>query len=160
MVAEPHRRKIKMAKNTGLFDVDFSKIASEFKLPLKMPLVDVEQLMAIQRKNIEAFTAANQLTVEGVQALLRRQAEIVKETVEEAGSMVSELVAAGTPEDKMVRQVELLKSAYEHAISNAKELAELASKSNGEAAEIIAGRITDSLDEIKGVAKKTARKAA
>lgn len=145
-----------MVKNTGPFDVDFTKMVGEFKLPL----VDMDQMMAIQRKNIEAFTAANQLTVEGLQALMRRQAEIVKSSVEEAGSIVSELVAAGTPEDKMVRQVELMKSAYEHAMSNAKELAELASKSNGEAAEIIAARITDSLDEIKSVAKKGSRKAA
>lgn len=155
-----------MAKTSALFDVDFTKLLGDFKMPTSMPSlpmampIDMDQLMAISRKNIEAFTAANQLTVEGVQALMRRQAEIVKETVEEASSMMTELVAAGTPEDKMARQVELIKSAYEHAMTNAKELSELAAKSNGEAAEIISSRITSSLDEIKGVAKKAGRKAA
>ena len=144
-----------MAKNTP-FDMDITKLMADFKLPL----IDVQQIMAISRKNIEAVTAANQLAVEGIQAVLKRQAEIVQESIKEANSIVSEITAAGTPEDKIIRQVELVKQAYEHAISNTKELAELAAKSNEEAIEVISGRVTDSLDEIKAVTKKTGKKAA
>lgn len=144
-----------MAKNTP-FDMDITKLMSDFK----MPMIDVQQIMTISRKNIEAMTAANQLAAEGIQAIMRRQAEIVQESLKEANSLVSEIAAAGTPEDKIVRQVELVKQAYEHALSNTKELAELAAKSNEEAIEVIAARVSDTLDEIKAVTKKTTKKAA
>lgn len=145
-----------MAKNTP-FDMDITKMMADFK----MPMLDVQQIMTISRKNIEAMTAANQLAVEGIQACLKRQAEIVQESLKEANSIVTEMAAAGTPEDKIVRQVELVKQAYENAISNTKELAEIAAKSNGEAIELISERVSDSLDEIKAVTKKaTTKKAA
>lgn len=145
-----------MAKTNTPFDTDITKIMSGFQLPM----IDVQQIMTISQKNIEAMTAANQVAVEGMQALVRRQAEIVKESIEEVSSLVTEITAAGTPEDKMIRQVELIKQAYEQAISNAREIAELAAKSNEEAAEIITGRVAGSLDEIKAVAKKSGKKVA
>ena len=145
-----------MAKSNTPFDTDITKMMGGFQ----MPMIDMQQIITISQKNIEAMTAANQIAVEGMQAMMRRQAEIVKESIEEASSLVSEITAAGTPEDKMVRQVELIKQAYEQALSNARELAELAAKSNEEAAEIITGRVAGSLDEIKAVAKKGAKKAA
>lgn len=145
-----------MAKNTP-FDMDITKMMADFK----MPMLDMQQIMTISRKNIEAMTAANQLAVEGMQAVMKRQAEIVQSSLKEANTLVSEMTAAGTPEDKIVRQVELVKNAYENAISNTKELAEIAAKSNGEAIEVISERVSDSLDEIKAVTKKaTAKKAA
>jgi phasin family protein len=144
-----------MAKNAP-FDVDFSKLMSEFKVPA----VDVQQFVAISRKNIEAMTAANQLAVEGMQAVLKRQAEIVQNSIKDASSLMGEITAAGTPEDKIVRQVELFKQTYENCLSNGRELADIAAKCNGEAMEVISGRVCDSLDEIKAVARKTAKKAA
>lgn len=145
-----------MAKNTP-FEMDITKIMTDYKLPM----IDMQQIITISRKNIEAMTAANQLAVEGIQACLKRQAEIVQESIKEANSIVSEITAAGTPEDKIIRQVELMKSAYESAISSTRELAEIATKSNEEAAEIISCRVCDTLDEIKSVAKKaTGKKAA
>lgn len=145
-----------MAKNTP-FDMDITKMMADFKLPM----VDMQQWMTISRKNIEAMSAANQLAVEGMQAMIKRQAEIVQESIKDANSLVSEITAAGTPEDKILRQVELVKSAYENALSNTKELAEIAAKSNEEAIEVISGRVSDSLDEIKAVTKKaTGKKAA
>ena len=53
---------------------DFSKMFSEFKIPG----FDMQALVATQRRNIEAVTAANQLAVEGVQAVMRRQTEIIE----------------------------------------------------------------------------------
>ena len=51
-------------------DMDVQKMMGEFKLPN----VDVDAVVAAQKKNIEALTSANQLAVEGMQAIARRQA--------------------------------------------------------------------------------------
>ena len=130
--------------------MDLTKIMAEYKVPG----VDVEAMMAAQRKNIEALTAANQLAVEGVQAVMRRQAEILRQTMEEASSMMSEMVAAGTPEDKVSKQAELAKTAFEKALANMKELAEMVAKSNSEAADVLSNRVKESIEEVKAAIAK------
>lgn len=145
-----------MTKSNPAFDTDISKMMASFKLPM----VDMREWMTISQKNIEAMTSANQVAAEGFQTLWRRQSEIAQRAMEEATSLMTELTAAGTPEDKLARQIELVKNAYETALANAKELSELAAKSNEEATEVLAERVSDSLEEIKAVTKKATKKAA
>ncbi|MGQ9367661.1 phasin family protein [Azospirillum sp. A39] len=136
-----------MANQTGnpFLDMDFSKMLGD----MKVPGVDMDAILASQRRNIEAVAMANQLAMEGVQAVVRRQAEILRQTAEETSRMMSELAAAGTPEDKVAKQAELVKTAFEKALANARELAELMAKSNTEAAEVLSKRVSASLDELK-----------
>ena len=145
-----------MAKANPFFDVDMSKFADVSKLmsEFKLPGVDVEFVLASQQKNIQALTAANQLAFEGFQAVVRRQSEIVRQTMEQTSSMVTELMAAGSPEDKVAKQADLVKLAFEKALSNARELAELVAKSNSEAADVINKRVSESLEEVKAVVAK------
>src|SRR5262249_17219980 len=68
-----------------------------------------------------------------------------------------EVMAAGSPEDKAARQTELAKEAFERAIANMRELAEMVTKAQTEANEVITKRGTESLDEMKDLlAKKRA----
>ena len=145
-----------MAKANPFFDVDVSKFADVSKLisEFKLPGVDVESVLASQQKNIQALTAANQLALEGFQAVVRRQSEIVRQTMEQTSSMMTELMAAGSPEDKVAKQADLVKLAFEKALSNARELAELVAKSNSEAADVINKRVSESLEEVKAVVTK------
>lgn len=136
-----------MAKTTGnpFLDIDVTKFLGDYKVPG----VDMDSLLASQRKNIEAITAANQLAVEGLQAVIRRQAEILRQSLEESSALMSDLMAAGSPEDKAAKQTDLVKAAFEKALANSRELAELVAKSNTEAAEILSRRFSESLDELK-----------
>jgi phasin family protein len=145
-----------MAKTNPFFDVDMSKFADVSKLmsEFKLPGVDVESVLASQQKNIQALTAANQLAIEGFQAVVRRQSEIVRQTMEQTSSMMTELMAAGSPEDKVAKQADLVKLAFEKALANARELAELVAKSNSEAADVINKRVSESLEEVKAVVAK------
>ena len=141
----------KQSSGNPFLEFDLSKVLGDYKVPG----LDVESILASQRKNIEAVTAANQLAIEGLQAVLRRQAEIVRSSVEEAGSYVNQVAAAGTPEEKAAKQAELVKVAFEKALSNIKELAELVAKSNTEAADVLSKRVSESLDEVKAAIAKT-----
>jgi len=126
-------------------ETDLTKIFSEFRIPG----LDIESLVATQRRNIEAVTAANQLAVEGMQAVIRRQGEIIRQMVEESGSAMRDLMSAGAPEQKIAQQADLVKSAFEKALANLRELTEMVAKSNTEAADVLTKRIGDSLTELK-----------
>jgi len=131
-------------------EFDIAKIYSDFKVPG----VDMETMVASQRKNIEALTQANKLAFEGLQAMFKRQVEIVRASFEESTSVARQLVDNGTPQEKAVRQTELTKEALEQALANSRELSEIIAKSNAEAFELLNKRFFQVLDEIRdGLAK-------
>jgi phasin family protein len=132
-------------------EMDALKLLGEFKLPG----IDLEKLADAQRKNVEALTSANQLVAEGFQAVARRQAEILRQTLEQAGRSMRELMDQSAPEDRMAKQTELAKSAFEAALSNMRELAEMIAKANTEAFDVINGRVSQSLDELKDMIKRS-----
>ena len=152
-----------MARANPFGDFDFTKMMDPSKLmgdfpklmgDFKVPGVDVEAVVSSQRRNLEALGEANKLAVEGLQAVAKRQTEIFRQMMEEASHAMREMMAAGSPEDKASRQTELVKEAFTRAIGNMRELAEMVSKSQGEAFDVINKRVTDSLDELKSVMAK------
>ena len=145
-----------MTKPTSypFFEMDISKLLTGFKVPG----VDTDAIVAANRKNIEAVTAANKLAIEGMQAVGRRQAEILRSTVEEAGALLTQSLTPASPEAKVAQQAELVKTAFEKALGNMKELAEMVAKSNTEAANVISKRVSESLEELKGAMAKAVKK--
>src|SRR5712692_1555204 len=124
---------------------DVTKVMGDFRVPG----IDIEAAVSSQRKNIEALTQANQLAVEGVQALMRRQIEITRQAMEDFSAMFRDVVQQnGSPADSITKHAEYSKLAIEKGLWNAKELNELVSKANSEAFNFIRKRATESLDEV------------
>jgi len=137
-------------------DFDFTKFdMTKYLGDFKVPGVEVEALVASQRKNIEALTQANKVAFEGIQALFKRQVEIARQTIEESASVARQVVEAGTPQEKALRQTELTKEAFEQALANARELSEIVAKSNSEAFDLLNKRFFQTLDELKESIAKT-----
>ena len=130
-----------------LFDTDITKYMAQFKVPT----VDVDALMAAQRKNFEAIAAANQCALEGVGALVRRQGEIVRESVESYAAAVKDLLAEGSVEEKAGKQAELTKKSYDRAVANARELSDMLAKTGNEAFGVINDRIREGMTEVQNL---------
>lgn len=132
------------------WDMDFSKMMADYKVPG----MDMDALMAAQRKNMEALTQANRLAYEGMQAVATRQAEILRQSMEEMTKAMRDMMAAGAPEEKVSQQAEMMKGQFEKTLANMRELSEMVAKSNTEAADVINQRIAAQLEEIKQLADK------
>jgi phasin family protein len=132
-------------------DFDFSKFADLKALgtPFKVPGVDTEAVLEMQRKNIEALTAANRVAFEGAQAIAERQVEILRQVMTNTVEATKSLTEANSPQDRMAKQAELVQGGYETACANVRELTEMNAKANAEAAELITKRVSESLDEVK-----------
>ncbi len=138
-------------------DFDPTKMADEFTKAMKqfnLPGVDVDSLVAAQKKNMEALTNANRVAFEGAQAVAKRQAEILQETMNEASKGLDVISKVGSPPEAAAKQAEFAKDAFERALGNMRELAEMVSKSREEATSTINGRISESLGEIKDMVLK------
>jgi phasin family protein len=138
-------------KHTFL-DMDVGKAFAGFNFPG----LDVESLVAYQRKNLEALTQANQLAVEGVQAVARRQVELARQAVDEASVLVRELTQPGAPEERIAKGAEYAKTAFEKGVANARELAELVTKANTEAFAVLQKRVAEGFEEMRDYAKQRA----
>lgn len=120
----------------------------------KYPGVDFKNLFSVQRRNIEAFSAANQVVTESFQALARRQAEIFQENTQEALQLAKEIFSAGgNPEAATTKQTEYLRNLVESGISNLRELLEVTSKSSIEAFDVINKRVAESVSELAEAAE-------
>lgn len=132
------------------FVPDMTKLFGEFKVPG----VDVETILATQRRNIEALTRANQLAIEGFQTVARRQAEIVRGGIEEATALARDVARSRTPEDFMAYQTEAAKKALEQSLLNARELSEIATRAGNEAVDVLSQRLGETIDEARAIAAK------
>jgi phasin family protein len=137
-----------------LFDFDITKYMGDFKVPG----VDVESLVSSQRRNIEALTQANRLAYDGLQAVLKRQAEILRQTMDEVSQVTKDIAEPGSPQDKAAKQTDLAKDAFERSLSNMRELAEMIAKANNEAFDLLNKRFTQNLDEMRDAYVKTGKK--
>jgi phasin family protein len=136
-----------MAKQQGSpYDMtDLAKMMRDYQ----MPGVDWQELMASQQKNVAALTKANQLLMQGAQTVMQRQIEILQRAMAEAVEASQELMKESDPQAGAQKRFELARASFEAAIKNMRELAELATKSNQEALEVINQRAVESFEEIK-----------
>ena len=129
----------------NFFDFDVTKMFADFRY---RPF-DVEAVWAAQRRNIEALSQANQLAVEGVQALARRQIELTRETFEGFSTLLRDMAQPASAEDRIAKNTEYAKQMIEKGVNHGREVAMLATKAGTEAAEVLHKRATESLDEIR-----------
>ena len=130
-----------VAGETPVFD--FTKLMSQFQLPG----VDFTALVDRERKNIEALVKANRIAFEGWQRLVRRQAEMLEETMKK-------VVADAGQEDAIKKRADLAKEGFEKALANMRELADMGSKSQREAFEVVRKRIEENVEGIRNLGKQ------
>lgn len=129
---------------------DFSKLFENYQA---IPF-DMKGFLETQRKNIQALSEANQLAMEGLQAIAQRQTEILSQIVEDNSSLAKEIMNEGTPEEKMAKNAKLFKTVYQRTVSNMKELSEIINKSNQDASNVINKRVTATMNEIQSSLEK------
>lgn len=115
---------------------------------------DLQSFMETQRKNLQALTDAQQVAMENLQAIAQRQSVILSQMVEDNATITKQLMTEGTPEEKIAKNADLFKSAYERSVKNMNEIAEMLNQSGQEASAIINKRVTATMNEVKSALEK------
>jgi phasin family protein len=114
---------------------------------LKIPGVDVNAIVESGRKDIEALTQANRQAYESMQALARREAEMLSQTVTELQSALAGL--AGQPAEAASKGSALAKQAVAKTLASMLDVAESASKAQAQAYETLNKRFQERLEELR-----------
>src|SRR4051794_4385426 len=120
-------------------------------LAFKLPGFDLNTVVDIQRRNVEAVTAANQTLVQGLQTVAQHQGEIARQSVKQFQDLLS--VKPASVNEVLVKQIDLTKTAYEKTVADARELGDVVAKVGSEAVDILSRRVVASLDEVKAAAR-------
>jgi phasin family protein len=135
--------------NDSKHGFDFTKLLGDFKVP-GVDFEAFEAIMASQQKNIEALTQANKVAFEGMQAVIKLQGEVIRQAISESVEASKELTSSNsTPQDKLARQGEIAKVAFERTIANSSKMSELITKANTEAFEVLNKRFSEVMTEAK-----------
>ena len=126
--------------------LDFTKLMSQFRLPG----VDFAALVERERKNIEALAKANRIAFEGWQRLVRRQAEMLQETMKK-------VVADAGQEDGIKKRADLAQEGFEKALANMRELAEITTQSQKEVFDVVRKRIEENVEGIQNFGRKAGK---
>ncbi len=141
----------------------FNSFAKLFPVPgfTKLPGFDVTTVLDIQRRNVEALSAANQTLAQGLQTVVQRQGEIARQSVKQFQDLLSVKPSSTSVEETLVKQIDVAKASYEKTVADARELGALVTKVGSEAVDILSHRVVASLDEVKAAAghKETNRTA-
>lgn len=139
--------------SNGEMMLDFRRMMGDWK----MPGFDLEAMAQCQRRNLEAFTRAQQLALEGTQEWMRRNLELARETMEDMSAMMSEFAKPNASmEDRFSRQAEYSKKAVEKGLANFRDLADLMTKAQTNAFGVLSKRMTEGFEEAREMAQPKA----
>ena len=131
------------------FTQPFLDMFNKFGADLRLPKVDVEKLIEVQRRNIDALGHAARAASEGAQALAVKQREILETAFHETTQAVRDFKPNGNPTEVVAKQSEFARKAFETTLQNTRDVAELAKKAAGDPAAIIKDRIQENLKELR-----------
>ncbi len=136
---------------------DMMKQFGDYKAPslASLQAIDVNHIISVSRKNVEACSAASQALAESCQAISRRQAELARAQVEKTLKTAKEQLVNGSPEINTTKQVEFAKTMFESSLNNLREVGELVTKSCFEAFDVLNRRASESIEEMTGAATAT-----
>ncbi len=121
---------------------------------MNVPGVDPDALMVAQKKNMDALMEANAAAAAGFQELFQQQVRIFEETLSEAKTQIEGMAKGDLKAPDPDAQAEILRTAFQKALDNMRELAETAQKTNSEAFRIVSGRVEESMAELKDMVDK------
>jgi phasin family protein len=144
-----------MASDNFPFTFDAEKIKEMFSAT-KLPGIDADAVLATQKKNMDALIEANQVVVAGYQDVFKRQIALFESAFADAKVKLTDAKGQTPTAEQATQNVEAVKTAFEKAAADVKELAELAQKANTGAFEIVKARAEEAVAEFKTAAEKAA----
>jgi len=113
---------------------------------LKMPGIDMAAIVEARRKDVEALVEANKAAYESMQAMGRKQTEMMTQALQVMQAAGKDgLSGSANP----AAQTEVVRAAFEKTVADMKELAEMARRSQAEAMGSITSRAAEHVEEIK-----------
>ncbi|MBT2334292.1 TIGR01841 family phasin [Variovorax paradoxus] len=105
------------------------------------------KLLESGQKDLQALMQANEKSYQGLQTVVQRQTEMIKNAIAEWQTAAKEMPGKDAKAN-LAKLDELGRQSFQRAIDDVKELANLAAKSQADAFELVRQRIQANVDEV------------
>jgi phasin family protein len=130
---------------------NYFSFVSNLMQQFKLPDFDFPAFLEARRKDFEALTAVNRIAVKGVETVVIKQAEVVRNALEDVQLVMQQLVATGNG-GKLASSSEAVQQAVQKTFANVQELADAAQESRSEAFDVLRVRVEQNIEELKSLA--------
>jgi phasin family protein len=113
----------------------------------RLPGLNAGAVLEGRRKDIEALAQANRIAVDGVQEIVRKQGQILQETLQELQTLVGAVPASLAQDPTKVAG--LVQKVLHETFGSMRDLAELARKSQTDALHVVSERVQHSIEELR-----------
>jgi phasin family protein len=124
---------------------DLTKMLEQFKVPG----VDMSSIIDARRKDIEALVEANKAAYEAMQALARKQTDMLTQAMQGIQEAAKGMANGGVGVAEPAKQAEVARNACQKVLADMKDLAEMARKSQADTVASMTRRATQNMQEIK-----------
>lgn len=116
---------------------------------LKLPSLTLATLMEAHHKNAAALGNANQVAFDGLKTLLQRQGFLLTTSVETCTRVTSDLLAAGSFEERAAKQADATRDTYFSVVSRMRELSDIVIEANMAAIGIVNARVIEAFSDMR-----------
>ena len=131
------------------FAFDFGAMTEAFKAPA----FDFSALQETQQKNFTALVNANKTAMAGYQEIFKRQQTLFEGALADIKTRMSDLQGQPMTAETATQNFEDMKTAFEQALADLKDVAEMAQTANLEAFDILKARGEEVIAEFKAAAE-------
>ena len=123
---------------------------------LKLPGINTQELIESRRKDIEALLSANERVFVGMEALSHKQTQLLVDIMREWQASAKDVVAKSSGVEKLNQATAHGQRAFAHALTNMKEMADIATRSHEDVVSILNQRYQEGLEEFRQTMRKKA----
>jgi hypothetical protein len=136
----PAKQGLSVVPDVGKITMGISNIAGDF--------------LAIFSRNIEAYSRAQQIIINGNKTLLDKRVDVFTSTLWHATMSAQDLMLERDIHVKVQKVFDVVRSSIQESTGNNNIIAEMNARSNAEAAQIVQSRTFEVLDEMQALFKK------
>jgi phasin family protein len=126
----------------------------------QLPAFDAAAMIDARRRDMDAVIEANRIVYAGARALAQKQGEILRATMAGARKAVSKSNLSGSPGEIAARQRAMMVKAFQIALANMRDLAEIVRKAQADAFGVVKRQVEADLRGLVGQVKRGGAKAA
>jgi phasin family protein len=134
--------------------------SSKVEILPQAPYFDVDAFVKMQQHNVETMLEANRIFVDTAQAIARCQSDLMKDYVEQVTRAFAELSVRGEPGAIATKEGAAVQALFEKTAGHVRDIADLLSKSNADAIQLVNGRVRSLMDETRAAGQKALESAA
>lgn len=146
----------KRARTNPLQDVQEALMQPAKELSARLKDLNVSggaaALLDSGRKDVQALMQANKASYKGLQTVVQRQTDMLKSSIQ-AWQGAVKAMPGKDPKQNLAQLDEMGRAAFQQALADMKELAELAARSQADAFEVMRQRIHDNVEQASKLLK-------